>query len=287
MEIIDIAQGTSEWNELRRHKIGASDCPVICGVDPYRTPIQLWEEKISGKKQFVSSAMRRGTELESVARDLIQKSHCAIYIPIVVQSDQYDWMIASLDGYDEERQKILEIKCPNEETFIKVAHFSDVPIHWLYQMQHQMFVTGLQECSLAVFNGTYCAEVCVKRDNVLIEEIITKEQAFYDSLINFDPPSGPLPKKEDGETMEAVLAAVELRDKIASKRNELKELEEEYEIHKEGLSFMSNDESFECKGYQVRKIVRPGNIDYAKIDILRNIDLSKFRKSPTIYWRII
>ena len=58
-----------EWLEWRREGIGASDAPVIMGVSPWTTPLQLWENKLLGKSgQLETSSMRRGKDMEKEAR---------------------------------------------------------------------------------------------------------------------------------------------------------------------------------------------------------------------------
>lgn len=279
MQIIDVEQGSKEWLELRRLKIGASDAGVIMGVDPYKNVLQLWEEKILGKSGFVSSAMRRGSRLEPIARDIIEKSHNITYSPIVLQSDEYSWMIASLDGYNEEQKKIIEIKCPNDETFNNIIESRDIPLHWVCQMQHQMCVTGLSECLLVVFNGVYCFGRVIRRDDSQINNIIEKEREFFNSLNSWEPPETSLKERTDLEMVEAMhayLDAVEAR----------KEAEELEKICKEGIIYLSNGESCKCVGKTVRKIIKKGTVDYSKIDILNDMDLSKYRKEPVEYWKI-
>ena len=62
-------QNTEEWLEFRRDKIGASDAPIIMGKSPWKTPHQLWEEKIGVRtSSYETAAMRRGKDLESEAR---------------------------------------------------------------------------------------------------------------------------------------------------------------------------------------------------------------------------
>lgn len=40
-----------EWLELRREGIGGSDASVVMGENPYRSILQLWEEK-TGRKEI-------------------------------------------------------------------------------------------------------------------------------------------------------------------------------------------------------------------------------------------
>lgn len=180
---IDIEQNSPEWNALRRLHVGASDCPSICGVDPYKKPEKLWKQKFTGEKQYVSPAMERGKTLEPFARQMLEKANGVTYKPIVVRDDEFDFMIASLDGYDPVAQVIIEIKCPGDKMFNQIILDRKIPIHYIYQMQHQMRVTGLSKCLLIPFNGVYFEEIEVDRDEAIINELIAKERHFYQSLI--------------------------------------------------------------------------------------------------------
>ena len=93
-------QQTPEWLELRRKKIGASDAPCIMGVSPWKTPYELWLEKLTGKEQSQTWAMKEGIRKEEEARTEFEKQTGIIVFPKVLISDKYDWMMASLDGID-------------------------------------------------------------------------------------------------------------------------------------------------------------------------------------------
>lgn len=183
MKILDLKPNTEEWVQFRRLHIGGSEAAAICGVDPYCKPEKLWKRKFTGEKQYVSPAMQRGTQLEPIARKMLGRLDNVCYLPLVVQHDEYEWMIASLDGYDESTQKGIEIKCPGDKLFDKIIIDRDIPKHYIYQIQHQMEVTGLHTWSLIVFNGTYFEEFHVDRDEEIIQELIEKESRFYESLL--------------------------------------------------------------------------------------------------------
>ncbi len=287
MKIIELEQGSPEWLAFRKDYIGASDAPVICGVSFYgKTPLQLYEEKKSLRKSYKSKAMERGTELEPIARRMVDKDHGTIYTPMVVQSEEVEFMIASLDGYDIHSNKFIEIKCPKEEIFESINQYNDIPLDWIYQMNHQMFVVELDEGTLIVYNGTYYKEFVIKRDNTLVSQIIEKERTFYKNMVDSIAPEGSLPVRTDLEAMESVLAAVKLRDAISKKKEEIKEMEEEYDIFKQGLAFVGGNESFECGGYRILKVISPGKVNYKKIPELKGVDLSPYRGDPIEYWRI-
>ncbi len=286
MKILDVEQNTSAWKEMRRTRIGASDCPIICEVSPYKKPIQLWEEKMSGNSSYSTKAMKRGQELEPIVRNMTSKNHGVLYTPIVVEHDEFPWMIASLDGYDEMTQRMIEIKCPNDETFSTFVNGGEEMMDWFYQIQHQLCVTGLNQCTLVLFNGVYAVEKPIFRDEEVIQKIIQKEKEFYECMTTYTPPKGTLPTIETAEMMEAVLAAIEVRDKMSEVKKELDQLEEEYKICKEGLSFLSNDISFVCKDYQIKKIISKGSVDYSKVEEIKGMDLSRYRKPPRVHWAI-
>ena len=150
MKIIDLAQNSPEWLEFRRDKIGASDAPVIMGVSPFKTPYQLYLDKVENMHQPQNSAMKRGHDLEAEARQAFEAMYETLYmdkitvVPYVVQSDIYEWMIASLDGLDMGKGVMVEIKCPGQKDH-DLAMSGKIPEHYIPQLQHQLFVTGLNK----------------------------------------------------------------------------------------------------------------------------------------------
>src|SRR3990167_9543260 len=58
----------AEWREVRRQGIGASDAPAIPGLSPWKSPIQLYADKLGlaedGSEE--TEAMRWGRRLEGV-----------------------------------------------------------------------------------------------------------------------------------------------------------------------------------------------------------------------------
>ena len=135
-EILNLTQNSDKWKEWRRNYIGASDAPVIQEVSPWKTLLQLWEEKIEGREQQVTSAMERGKELEPMVRNKMSQAHFAAYHPVCAHSKVYDWMVVSLDGWDEHADfPLIEIKCPNEEAH-GMAINGQVPEYYYPQLQH-------------------------------------------------------------------------------------------------------------------------------------------------------
>lgn len=56
----------AEWLRYRKSGIGGSDAGAICGLNPYRTAMEVYNDKISEDVGKISDneAMRQGREFE-------------------------------------------------------------------------------------------------------------------------------------------------------------------------------------------------------------------------------
>lgn len=281
MIVIKVKPGTKEWLELRRSKIGASDSPVIMGVSPFKTEYSLFLEKTCGIDQEKTMAMTRGEIMEERARDAFEKMTGLMVDPLVVQSNSYDWQMASLDGMDYERTTIVELKCPNKRTHEKAKN-GIVPEEYFPQLQHQLAVTGLEKGFYFSFDGQDGALVEVTRDDNYISDMIKKEEIFYKRMVEFDPPKPS--EKDYVEIFEEEY--VKMADRLKEIDVLSKELDGEKEKLKENLIAISRGTNLKLGKIKLTQIVSEGRVDYKTIPQLQNVDLSQYRKSPTKYWRL-
>lgn len=277
MKILKIEQGTPEWLELRRVKIGSSDASVIMNANPWKNEANLWAEKMLGEASFVTDAMRRGTELEPRVRQIMSERHGVGYLPSVIQSEKYDWMLASVDGISGER--LIEIKCPNPDICEDILK-GKLPLHYFWQIQHQLAVTNLSECSLIAFDGTLAHEMRVPRDEEAIERLIAKEQAFWERMCNFEAPESVLPERTDSEVKRAVIEWGTLKADHDA-------LSDKLEAARKKVIQLANGSPYQCCGVRVTKVPKPGSVDYKKIPQLEGVDLESFRKPGTSYWKVM
>ena len=65
-----------KWLLYRKQGIGGSDAGAVCGLNPYRTAIQVYYDKTSDEVEVIDNeAMRQGRELEEyVARRFCEAS---------------------------------------------------------------------------------------------------------------------------------------------------------------------------------------------------------------------
>ena len=133
---VDLIQGSQEWLDFRRTKRMASETPIIMGLSPWQKPKDVVKAK-RGENAKTNFAMRRGQELEPVARDVYQ-AVVGVLRPAVYFDLDYG---ASLDGIDLFGELIVEIKCPMKgkaSDLWKQAENGEIPEHYAVQMQHQV-----------------------------------------------------------------------------------------------------------------------------------------------------
>jgi len=51
----------TDFQRNRRKGIGGSDVAAIAGLNPWKTPLQVWKEKVLGDTVEENAAMRWGT----------------------------------------------------------------------------------------------------------------------------------------------------------------------------------------------------------------------------------
>lgn len=69
-------------------------------------------------------------------------------------------------------------------------------------------------------------------------------------------------------------------------RENLRILEQMENDLKQKLITLAGNSSSTGGGVSATKIVRKGNIDYQAIPSLQNVDLEKYRKGETMYWKV-
>jgi len=94
-----------DWLEHRKLGIGGSDASVVCGINRYKSPVELWMEKTDLLPyQEAGEAAYWGTLLESLVRDEFTK-RTGINVSQVkhmLQHEKYPFMLANLDGICED-----------------------------------------------------------------------------------------------------------------------------------------------------------------------------------------
>lgn len=279
--IIDLKQNTPEWLEFRRNRIGASDVPAIMGVSPFDTPYSLWSRKLGLiPEKIKTSAMQRGSDLESQALRCFNNEMGLSLYPQVVQFNCYEWAIASLDGYDG-KSTAVEIKCPRKEDH-DLAMNGKIPEKYYPQLQHQMLVAGLSGIWYFSFNLGSHTSVYVEEDPQYQKNMLEKEIEFYKCMREFTPPT----MTEKDYTHRHDPQFLQLCAQYEVTKRELKVWQEQEKILRDSIIREAGGCNSIAGSLKLTKSVRKGHVNFSNIPELREVDLDMYREDPVVSWRI-
>ena len=144
-----------EWLSGRLNGIGGSDASAVVGMNPYKTNIELFEEKTGrrvpediSEKPYVIY----GKKAEEYIRELFRLDYPEYQVEHhefrILQSLSHPFMQASLDGEltdQEGRRGILEIKTTNILQSMQYEKWKDrIPDNYYIQVLHYLLVTGYE-----------------------------------------------------------------------------------------------------------------------------------------------
>lgn len=182
MKIINLEQGTQEWLDYRKDRFSASVTPVLFGVGYHKVYQEAYYRYGGGKRPDISCipAVQLGLEYEPKVRDFINVSLGRDFKSLVCEYEQDGRFIASLDGYD--NGEVLEIKV-SECELIAYRKSHEVPLRYMYQVQHQMMVCNAKKALLTIaypkYDGTLDIELInIEPDRTMQDEIKSKWLEF-------------------------------------------------------------------------------------------------------------
>jgi putative phage-type endonuclease len=151
----------AQWLEARRLGLGGSDSPAVLGLDPWRSPLDIWRSKVqpqppSDDEKFL---FKLGHLLEPVIAGLYSEQTSREVIipePEIIQHLKFPEIIGSPDRLAPADGRVIELK--SEHQF--ADKFGDpgsdqVPDHYILQAAHYMAVADLDRCDIAVLHGGF------------------------------------------------------------------------------------------------------------------------------------
>lgn len=151
IEIIELEHNSAEWLGFRRTGIGGSDASAVLGLNPWKTNVELWEEK-SGlnppKEVNCAEAVEYGSKAEEWLAKLFELDfpEYRLTVPKNIVYRRNGFMFASLDGELEDRggrKGILEIKTSTIFSSINRERWNEkIPQNYYIQLLHYLMVTG-------------------------------------------------------------------------------------------------------------------------------------------------
>ena len=174
-----------EWLEWRKKGIGGSDASVVCGINRWKSPVELWMEKtdqLHGDE--AGEAAYWGTRLEALVRDEFTLRTGLDVEPVhqLLQSVDHPYMLANLDGLCQHPiygACVFEAK--TSSAYRETEWREGIPDEYICQVQHYMAVTGSRGAYVAVLiGGNTFKWKFIERDEELISILIRLEGNFWD-----------------------------------------------------------------------------------------------------------
>lgn len=176
-----------EWLELRRSGIGGSDASVVMGKNPWRSILQLWEEK-TGQTMNADTGNEYtywGNVMEPIIRKefmnrtglKVRQKHFMMFHP------EIPYLFADVDGIvtDENGEKcIFEAKTVSQ---YREDEWKDgrIPEEYMLQVQHYLAVCGMQKVYIAaLIGGNHFVYHVINRDEKRITELLNAEKQFWE-----------------------------------------------------------------------------------------------------------
>jgi putative phage-type endonuclease len=131
--------------------------------------------------QETNAAMEHGHKFENEARCTYEEEYDILMPPKVIIRGCY---MASLDGWNQKKEIVLEIKSPYTHVYSETwqrAVDGKLPDHYYAQVQHQLMVSGSKLCHFYVYNSRKRRGLMVKvKPNTAYFAVIIKAwELFY------------------------------------------------------------------------------------------------------------
>jgi putative phage-type endonuclease len=183
----------------RRKSIGGSDAAAAVNLSPWTSPYKLWLEK-TGARQADDLSENDFVHFGNVLEDVVANEFTRRTGKRVMRVNQqlthpvHSWMTANIDrrivGAGEGIYEGLECKTASIWSQKEWGEKEDqIPIQYLIQVMHYLAVTGWDAWHVAVLiAGNDFRTFKIQRDEEMIEDLIKREQEFWDAVLRNVPP---------------------------------------------------------------------------------------------------
>lgn len=182
-----------EWLKARKRFIGGSDASAILGMNPYKTNVEVWQEKTGrvepediGHKPYVQYGLQAEKHLTTLfALDYPQYQVTANNVYKVHYHPKHPFIAGTLDGelieIETGRKGILEVKTTEILNSMHREKWNEkIPDNYYVQVLHYLLATGWDFAILkAQLKTVYGDEVRLNTRHYHIERAEVQEDLDY------------------------------------------------------------------------------------------------------------
>lgn len=256
-----------EWLEDRRKSIGGSDAAAVIGLNRYRTPMEVYADKLGVlPPKEDTEAMRLGRDLEEyVAQRFCEATGKKVRrLTETLRNPKYPFAHANIDRRVIGEKAGLECKFSNSLSLKRYKN-GEFPDEYYTQCVHYMAVTGWVRWYLAVvIVGVGIKIFTIERDEAEIEALMNAERDFWENNVLKQVPPKPHGTESDNTAINSLFkeseagASVQLtgfKDKLRIRDDivqQIKILENEKQrIEQEIKLEMGGNETAETEEYSI------------------------------------
>ena len=270
-----------EWLRYRKRGLGGSDAGAVCGLNPYRTAMQVYDDKTTdATEETDNEAMRQGRELEDyVARRFMEAAGKKVRRANFMYYDEENpFMLADVDRMIVGENAGLECKTASPYLADRWKN-GEIPVSYQIQCYHYMSVCNADAWYIAVvIFGREFKYYRIERDEEVISDLRQIERNFWESHIL----KRILPEPDGSELADKVISGyfkksmeetIPLRgfDEKLGRRQELESLLDEMTTEKKQIEqelklYLGEAEAAENANYRVSwKSVNSQRIDEKRL----------------------
>lgn len=171
----------------RRLYIGSSDVAAICGVNPWKGPVDVWLEKTQPMREWAGNQHTDAGNYAEEGLICYAEDQLGIARGVAIRNAQFrrtdvaPWS-ANLDAFDPTNNIVIEAKTSGDVEAWGVQDTDQVPEHVLYQVQHQLYCANSEKALVVLalsYKGLTYRRYWVKRSDELIDHMLECSSRFW------------------------------------------------------------------------------------------------------------
>ena len=267
-EIIGDSADREDWLVARSRLITASDVAAILGLSPYKSALELWQEKRGdAPDREQTPLMIAGLKLEPIILDYFNAATGRKAVPAqkLLRSKKWPWLGATLDAWDAENRGPVELKFCREYS-ADLWSDSANPLY-VPQLMTQILVTGAAAGSFGVLVGGWDFRwMDLPLDAMMAHEILRESHKFARQCRSGEPP-GADGSKSAKEALDRQWPAredvtVSLSHKVAELVTELDQIDEDVKSAQARKALIRNLVIEEMKGADLSELPDGSSFTY-------------------------
>lgn len=292
-------QRTPQWHEQRKSRITGSRCGAILGLSPWQKPADVLRAMV--REYHGAETEFTGNPATDHGNNNEQRALLAFMRESGLDVEQCGFfaygelMGASPDGLTDDGG-VLELKVPfglRNEQAAQFKPLADQP-HYFAQVQMEILAAGRSHAYFAQYvapkgdplSHDYVPEQMkierVEVDPEWLDKHLPAISAFYALYVEeLNNPEHLEPLRVVIDTPESGTIITEIDELRARQKADD---EREKELLKE-LAVLCGGKNALIHGRKMTMVERKGNVDYGKVPQLKGVDLEKYRKKSSSFWK--